>query len=59
MPWRRVAQGPAQEPVWLVRVVLVLVLVGMAGYLARQVWFATCSPDPSASRWFGWLLHHC
>jgi phage shock protein PspC (stress-responsive transcriptional regulator) len=27
-----------QEPVWLVRAVLVLFLVGFAAYLGRQVW---------------------
>lgn len=29
--------GPAQEPVWLVRAVLVLFLVGFAAFLAREV----------------------
>lgn len=32
------SDGKAQEPAWLVRVVLVLFLVGFAGYLGRQVW---------------------
>lgn len=32
------ADGGAQEPAWLVRVVLLLVLVGFAAYLGRQVW---------------------
>jgi hypothetical protein len=31
----------AQEPVWLVRIVLLLFLVGFAAYLGRQVWLLT------------------
>jgi hypothetical protein len=30
--------GNAEEPVWLVRAVLLLFLVGFAAYLGRQVW---------------------
>lgn len=29
-----------QEPVWLVRAVLVLVLVGLSAWVARQAWLA-------------------
>jgi hypothetical protein len=29
---------PAQEPVWLVRLVLLLFLVGFASFLAREVY---------------------
>lgn len=31
-------RAPAREPVWLVRVVLVLFLVGFAAFLAREVY---------------------
>lgn len=30
--------GRLEEPVWLVRAVLVLFLAGFAAYLGRQVW---------------------
>ena len=32
------SRAPAEEPVWLVRAVLVLFLVGFAAFLAREVY---------------------
>lgn len=31
----------AEEPVWLVRIVLFLVVVGFTAYMARQLWALT------------------
>lgn len=36
-PLRAAADGRLHEPVWLVRIVLVLFLVGFAAFLAREV----------------------